>query len=336
MRDIYEYRDNFSDYKNVKSYLLWGDEKSVECPEVSIVMPCFKRPDYLRESLESALTQDFKGNYEIIICDNNDLNDIPTGNQSVVEGFNDDRVLYYRNEKNIGMLGNWNRLVELAHAPFIVYLHDDDRLLPTALSTLMTIQKKYDADGVNASFNKIDAEGKIISEVRFCTSKKYGILEPMKITKSSVYDLFLGRNGGFGCGCLFRKKCLLETGGFSSEFYPSADYALNTVLATKYKIYFSKLPTFCYRIAENESLSVYEQFAEVDKHFRRCMKRYMKFPNVLLDRVILALYRTSKIQFRVMWGKADKSLLKTQRKDDLRIVVLVNKLRALVADYKIF
>lgn len=336
MRDIYEYRDNFSDYKNVKSCLLWGDEKSVNCPEVSIVMPCFKRPDYLRESLGSALEQDFKGNYEIIICDNNDLNDTPTGNQSVVEEFNDDRVLYYRNETNIGMLGNWNRLVELAHAPFIVYLHDDDKLLPTALSTLTSIQKKYAADGVNATFNKIDADGNLLSEVKFCSSKKRGILTPKKITKSSVYDLFLGRNGGFGCGCLFRKQCLLEIGGFSQEFYPSADYALNAVMATKYNVYFSKLPTFCYRIAENESLSVYVQFAEADKHFRQCMKRYMKLPNALLNRIILAMYRTSKIQFKVMWGKADKSLLSTQRTDDVRIVALAHKLRALIADYTIF
>lgn len=336
MRDIYEYRDNFSDYKEVKSYLLWGKETSVNNPEVSIVMPCFKRPDYLKASLESALAQNFKGKYEIIVCDNNELNNIPTRNQKIVEEFNDSRVLYYRNEKNIGMYGNWNRLIELAHAPFIVYLHDDDMLLPTALSTLMNIQKKYYADGVNATYNRIGADGKIISECKFDSSAKYGVFKPLKVTKSSVYDLFLGRNGGFGCGCLFRKKSLLEIGGFSPEFYPSADYALNTVLATKYNVYFSKLPTFCYRIAENESLSVYEQFAEVDKHFRHCMKQYMKFPNVILNRVILAMYRTSKIQFKVIWGKADKSLLSKRRKDDLRIVGLAHRLRALKTDYKIF
>lgn len=97
-------------------------------------------------------------------------------------------------------------MIELAHAPFVVYLHDDDLLLPTALTTLMSVQKKYNADGVNASFNRIGADGNILSETKYVPSIKLGILKSQKILKSSVIDLFLGRNGGFGCGCLFRKN----------------------------------------------------------------------------------------------------------------------------------
>lgn len=336
MRDIYEYRDNFADYAHVKSILLWGDDDAVKNPEVSIIMPCYSHPDYLNTSLTSAIKQNFKGKYEIIVCDNNDLNDTPTDNQKVVEELNDSKVLYYRNEKNIGMLGNWNRLIQLAHAPFVVFLHDDDMLLPTALTTLMSIQKEYDADGINASFNTIDAKGNVLSEGKFVPNTKFGILKLHKVIKSTVIDLFLGRNGGFGCGCLFRKNCLVEIGGFSPEFFPSADYALNSVMATKYKVYFSKEPTFCYRVAENESLSVYEQFAEVDKHFRKCMRKYIHLPNFILDRLILAMYRTSKISYKVIWGKADKSLLLQQRKDDLRIQGMAHKFRLLLSDYRPF
>ena len=335
MRDIYDYYDNFSNHADIKSHLLWGDEKAVGNPEVSIIMPCYSHPDYLKSSLNSAVQQDYKGNYEIIVCDDNELNATPTENQKVVENFNDSRVLYYRNEKNIGMFGNWNRLAELAHAPFVVYLHDDDMLLPTALTTLMTIQKSYDADGVNAVFNKIDAKGNIVSESHFEPKTMFGIFKLRKVTKSTVEDLFLGRNGGFGCGCLFRKKCLVEIGGFSPEFYPSADYALNAVMATKYNVYFSKEPTFCYRLAENESFSVYKQFVEVDKHFRTCMRKYIHLPNSLLDRIILAMYRTSKLDFEVIWGKADKSLLLQKRKDDRWILGAIHRLRRFKADYRV-
>lgn len=336
MRNIYEYRDNFADYRDVKSILLWGDTNAIQNPEVSIIMPCFSHPDFLKTSLKSAINQDFKGKYEIIICDNNELTDIPTENQKIVENFANSKILYYRNEKNIGMIGNWNRLIELAHASFVVYLHDDDLLLPTALSTLIRIQKKYNADGVNAAFNKIGADGNILSEAKYVPHIKLGFLKSHKIIKSSVIDLFLGRNGGFGCGCLFRKKCLLEIGGFSPGFYPSADYALNAVMATKYNVYFCKEPTFCYRVAENESLSVYEQFAEVDKHFRNCMKKFIHIPNFILNRLILAMYRTSQISFKVMWGKADKSLLKQQRKDDLLVLKLAHRVRLLMSDFKPF
>ena len=50
--------------------------------------------------------------------------------------------MYYKNEKILGMLGNWNRGIELARAPFVTYCHDDDMLLPSALSRLMELQKK--------------------------------------------------------------------------------------------------------------------------------------------------------------------------------------------------
>lgn len=335
MRDIYEYRDNFADYAHVKSHLLWGNEKVIRVPDVSIIMPCYSHPDYLKVSLNSAIQQDYKGNYEIIVCDNNELNDTPTENQKVVEDFKDSHVLYYRNEKNIGMFGNWNRLMELARAPFVVYLHDDDMLLPTALTTLMNIQKTYSADGVNAAFNKIDAKGNIMSESKFEPKTKFGMLKLRKVAKSTVKDSFLGRYGGFGCGCLFRKKCLMEIGGFSPEFYPSADYALNAVMATKYNVYFSKEPTFCYRVAENESLSVYSQFVEVDKHFRTCMRKYIHLPNFILDRIILAMYRTSKVYFEITWGKADKSLLSQLRKDDKWLLGIVHRIRNFKADYRI-
>ena len=94
MRDIYEYRDNFADYRDVKSILLWGDTNAIQNPEVSIIMPCFSHPEYLKISLNSAINQNFKGIYEIIICDNNELNDTPTGNQKIVEEFANSKILY--------------------------------------------------------------------------------------------------------------------------------------------------------------------------------------------------------------------------------------------------
>ena len=55
MRNIYEYRDNFADYRDVKSILLWGDTNAIQNPEVSIIMPCFSHPDCLKTSLNSAI-----------------------------------------------------------------------------------------------------------------------------------------------------------------------------------------------------------------------------------------------------------------------------------------
>ena len=87
MRDILEIKDNFSLYKGIKSNLLWGNLNYCKSPKVSIIMPVFNHPDYFRKSLSSAINQDYTGDYEIIVIDNNDQTDGPTSNQLIVEEF---------------------------------------------------------------------------------------------------------------------------------------------------------------------------------------------------------------------------------------------------------
>ena len=98
MRDILEIKDNFSLYKGIKSNLLWGNLNYCKSPKVSIIMPVFNHPDYFRKSLSSAINQDYTGDYEIIVIDNNDQTDGPTSNQLIVEEFKSPKVLYYKNE----------------------------------------------------------------------------------------------------------------------------------------------------------------------------------------------------------------------------------------------
>lgn len=336
MRNIFEYKDNFSHYSHVKSHHIWGDLTYVKKPEVSVIIPCFKRIDYLELSIKSALNQDFKGDYEIVICDNTPLSDEFT-NTEIIKRINDKRILYFRNEENIGMYGNWNRLIELARSPFVVFLHDDDLLLPSALTDLVSIQKAFNADGVTAAHNDIDAVGSIIRYATWSSnSRKLMFLKKKIVSRATLFDLFMGFKGGFGCGCLYRKDALIKIGGFSSEFYPSADYVLNTIMAKNYNLYYSCKPTFAYRIAENESFSVYNQFVEVDRHFRKCMRPYILLPNLLLNRLIVALYRTQSIYFKIKWEGDDGTLKSRLRKGDLLLCRLTNKVRTLINDYSFF
>lgn len=333
MRNIFEYNNNFIKYASVKSHLQWGDINSVLEPEVSIIIPCYKRPDYLEQALESAINQDYMGSYEVIVCDNTPLCEV-SPNLELINKFKNNKILFYRNEENIGMYGNWNRLIELARAPYVVFLHDDDLLLPNALTILMSIQNKTNADGVNAAHNDIDGDGVIIRSAPLLPNKRKLLLFEYQInTRVTLFDLFMGCKGGFGCGCLFRKDALIKIGGFSEEFYPSADYALNSVMAKDFKLYYTNIPTFSYRIAANESYSAYTKFAELDKHFRICMKKYIPLPNIFLNFLIHALYRTQSIYFRITWEGDDGTLKKQLRKDDLLLCRLTNIFRTLINDY---
>lgn len=314
MRDIFEYKDNFGKYSEVKSELKFGDLEMCPNPIISVVMPVYKRPHYFRQALKSVLNQDFTGEYEIVVVDNNTEEGEVNENQRIVEDAKSDNILYYRNEKNIGMCGNWNRGIELSRGKYVTYCHDDDQLLSSALSTLFHANGGKSDRAVFASFNKIDQNGELLSNVNV-SRRKLGILKPRDKYKYSKFDVFL-HSPGFGCGCLFSKDKLIEMGGYSEEFFPASDYALNAVYIVRNGAIFSQLPTFNYRIAENESLTVYDKFAEVDRHFRNGIKKFIPLPNAVLDRIILANYRISKINFAISWGKKDISLRKNQKTSD--------------------
>ena len=122
------------------------------------------------------------------------------------------------------------------------------------------------------------------------------------------------------------KGDIYVVGGYDPEFYPASDYAMQAHYTFRYGSVYNCIPTFNYRVAENESLTVYDKFAEVDRHFRNCMKKHIGLPNFVLNRIVKANYNISKIKFAILWGKKDVSLTNKMRFDDKLIIIIVNRL----------
>lgn len=321
MRDIFQPVNNFEKNKNIGSRLILGSR--VKNAVLTVVIPTFKRPSLLRASLLSVINQNFSYKYEIIILDNEEGNE-KNETQKVIEEIDSQLVVYFKNEKNLGMLGNWNRAIELCETELLTYCHDDDTFLPGSLETLYTIHKEYPNKSVFGNHNTINEKGEYITKVNPEQRRKLFVRDLITF-KLSKWDVFTV-SPGFGCGCLFYKDQLVRLGGFDEEFYPSADYALFSLLIFKFGGVFTNLPTFNYRRFQNESNKVFDKFAEVDRHFRNCMKNKMRCPNFILSKIIDAKYRTSKIYNQIGWGNRDKDLLKEIKKSDKRVVYITTQL----------
>lgn len=91
---------------------------------MSICIPVYNGAKWLTACLESACACTVAG--EIIVCDDG------SSDQSVAiaESFakKDKRITVYRNPKNLGLVGNWNRCLEIAKLEWIKFLFQDDRL----------------------------------------------------------------------------------------------------------------------------------------------------------------------------------------------------------------
>jgi Glycosyl transferase family 2 len=102
-------------------------------PLVSVVIATYNRPAYLRNAVASVVNGDYR-NVEIIVAD-----DFGSGlNREIVGRFADPRVIYHRNETNLGMAANHiHAFRDLVSGEFIAILNDDDEWEPAFLSKLV-------------------------------------------------------------------------------------------------------------------------------------------------------------------------------------------------------
>ncbi len=105
-------------------------------PLVTICMPTYNGRAYLRESIESTLTQTFE-NFELVIVD--DASGDDTACIAAEYARRDRRVRVHVNQGNLGLVRNWNRCVELAQGEWIKFLFQDDRLEPNCLEQMLAV-----------------------------------------------------------------------------------------------------------------------------------------------------------------------------------------------------
>ena len=126
-------------------------------PFITIAIPAYKTV-YLAEAIRSALMQTYS-EFEVLVVDDCSLR----GVKEVVDKFDDARIRYYRNEKNVGKddpSRNWMRCLDLARGDYICILCDDDMYGPEYLQTLVALVKKYPScSAFRCGVSEIDERG---------------------------------------------------------------------------------------------------------------------------------------------------------------------------------
>jgi len=110
--------------------------KIVPNPLVSICVPTYNGERYLRECLDSILQQTYS-NYEVLMVD--DCSSDDTFIIAQAYAVKDNRIKLFKNEQNLGLVGNWNRCVKLAQGKWIKFVFQDDLITPTCLEKMVEI-----------------------------------------------------------------------------------------------------------------------------------------------------------------------------------------------------
>lgn len=112
---------------------------STQSPRISIGLTVFNGEQFLEETVDAFLAQTFT-DFELIISDNASTD--RTGEIGRAYAARDPRVRYSRNERNLGLAGNHNRVFALARGEYFKWAAADDVCRPTYLARCLEILER--------------------------------------------------------------------------------------------------------------------------------------------------------------------------------------------------
>jgi glycosyltransferase involved in cell wall biosynthesis len=125
-------------------------------PLVSILIPAYNRPFYLKLALESVLSQTYP-NIEIIICDDSTNLDVSDMIQPYLERYS--KIKYVKND-SVLYVNNWHKCFELSNGEYVNYLMDDDLFHPQKIERMIGfLLDRTDVTLVTSYRQLIDAYG---------------------------------------------------------------------------------------------------------------------------------------------------------------------------------
>lgn len=193
-------------------------------PKVSVIMPAYNAEAYIGAAIDSILSQSFR-DFEFLI-----LNDCSTdGTEAIIQSYDDPRIVYIKNEKNMGVAATLNKGLSLAQGEYIARMDADDISFPQRFekqAAYLDAHPEVAVLGTQVRFFSVEGDGEPFCYSGSCAQLKIDLLFASAIAHPSV---------------MMRRQVILDMGGYDRQFEGLEDYEL-----------------WC-RISEQAMLAVYPQ-----------------------------------------------------------------------------
>jgi glycosyltransferase involved in cell wall biosynthesis len=230
-------------------------------PLVSVVMPVYNGGLFLQESIDSILAQKYR-HFEFII-----VNDGSTDHtESIILSNYDDRIRYFRNETNKGLIYSLNYAIDRANGEYIARIDADDVAITDRIENQIAFLLNNTDYGIcGTNFIQIDRNGKLISKVSLPLSDE-----------DAQTLLFFGNV--FCHSSMMIRANLIRLYQYRDEYLVCEDYDLWSRIAKQTKV--ANLPGFStlYRMHGN-NFSVKER-QTMNKVISKINERFLKEWNI--------------------------------------------------------
>lgn len=205
-------------------------------PKVSVLLPVYNTPEtYLRECIEGILGQTF-GDFELIIV--NDASS-DANVERVVKSYDDARIRYYANEKNLGISETRNKLLDLARGEYLAIHDHDDISLPERFAKQVEYLDDHPETGVCGTWCEYIPESQIVEFPETDKDIKKEMMKACAVAHSAAMI----------------KKAVLTAHNlrYEAEYSPSEDYCLWLRLIEFTQFYNLPEILFQYRLHKNNT-----------------------------------------------------------------------------------
>ena len=144
---------------------------------LQIIVPAYNVRNYLRQCMDSILTQETAYTYQVILIDDGSTD----GTGLIADGYAADPRVRVIHQNNQGFSGARNAGLRQIYADYIMFCDSDDYLHQNAVQMLLEKAYRYDADVVRAGYTIFSHNGrkdrKVITDIEKCLMERSDFIE---------------------------------------------------------------------------------------------------------------------------------------------------------------
>ncbi|WP_312901285.1 glycosyltransferase family 2 protein [Chryseobacterium taichungense] len=203
--------------------------------KISLLIVCYNGEKYIRECIESILSQDYS-DFEIIILDDASIDQSLDIIKEYSEGYSN--IRYFVNPSNKGIGFSKRQAIEFATGEICGFVDADDTLEPECLKKVV--------DGFVSTKENIDA---VYTQYYIC-NKEMEKIDICKTASEIPYQKMLFFNINFEVAHFFcfKKLSYLKTSGIEASLLSTVDQDLYLKLYEVGRFKFIKEPLYNYRL----------------------------------------------------------------------------------------
>lgn len=209
-------------------------------PLFSVMIPSYNYADYMRDTLQSVLCQDpGTAEMQIEVVDDCSTRDDP---ETVTREIGKGRIGFYRQPRNLGIVGNFNDCIQRARGDWVHLLHGDDVVRPGFYDRARQAIRDHPEIGAWACriiYMDDDGHWTGLSELETRTPQVLG---------GDFIARLLCEQRLYFAGLLVRRAVYERLGAYRPELKLCLDWDMWKRIALHVPIFYDPLPLACYRL----------------------------------------------------------------------------------------